>query len=94
MVTDPSARSDDTLFRQSLAVIFQEVVHARKSGANFRPHPDRIWAQPTSALRSRLGAMEQVIEIVVVIVAIDRLADKAFFSPIEFFLHGRRSLSP
>src|SRR5215208_4134588 len=36
-----------------------------------------------------LGAMEQVIGVMVVIVAIGLLADKIFFSPIEKFLHRR-----
>lgn len=40
-----------------------------------------------------LGAMEQVIGIMVVIVAIGLLADK-IFSPIERFLHRRWGLNP
>jgi len=40
-----------------------------------------------------LGAMEQVIGVMVVIVAIGLLADKIFFSPIERFLHRRWGLS-
>lgn len=38
-------------------------------------------------------AMDQVIGVMLVIVAIGLLADKIFFSPIERFLHRRWGLS-
>ena len=41
-----------------------------------------------------LSAMDQVIGIMLVIVAIGLLADKIFFSPVETFLHRRWGTSP
>lgn len=41
-----------------------------------------------------LSAMEQVIDIMLVIIVIGLLADKILFSPVERFLHRRWGTNP
>jgi NitT/TauT family transport system permease protein len=64
------------------------VALANGSG-DLRDDSDWLQAGPFAALGRELNAMDQVIGVMLVIVAIGLLADKIVFAPWERFLHRR-----